>query len=94
MRADLDLIIVDGRGGDGATALEDGLFEKCAFGVGESLVMPDRDNIGFRNRHSGVAPNPLVGAKEQVEFLFQRDRKRIDLDRRPVGPAGRRDWGR
>ena len=40
-----------------------------------------RDGIGFGNPHARIPAKDFVSAEKQIEFLFQRDGKRIDFDR-------------
>src|ERR1041384_5798877 len=87
MCPDLNFCIGDCCCRDGPTALVNDLLDKGAIGVRKELLVSDRNGIGFRNSDGGISPHDLIGSKEQVELLFQRDAERIDFNRRRVGPG-------
>src|SRR5215510_10860009 len=81
MGASLHLGIADSCCRNRTTTLVEDLFDEGAFRIRKEFMIAYRDGIGFGNPHAGIPAKDFVSAEEQIEFLFQRDGKRIDFDR-------------
>ncbi len=88
----LHLVLAYSRGLQARPALDDLLLNKGALRAGKGLVFTEEGHVAFGHLYPLRAAHGSIGRQEKLDFLLQRDLKRIHLHWRAVSGDVNHRW--